>query len=249
MDEETFFFRFRPSVTVNLFGTDWFIVACTSVRADRCTVGEGLPKPKKMAEDDCTRRIRTSDKSICVSQMSASTPFKNGPSALTGAHSRLYRDSRSPRHPARLPPPPTITRSDRYGGQSFESRTRFLLRVIKAIGAASSERPLFVRPGATDWADGKWLQCGIGQTVLLGGGLKRLGVDLVDVSFGGNWAAQKIPVVPGYQIHPSPLSISPSEKRGRLGVHSACSFFCFYRFCLRWRSRRHALMFQWVWWG
>jgi 2,4-dienoyl-CoA reductase-like NADH-dependent reductase (Old Yellow Enzyme family) len=64
-----------------------------------------------------------------------------------------------------------------------------------------------VRLSATDWAegpekdaDGKWLQWGIEQTVLLAGELKKLGVDLIDVSSGGNWAAQKIPLVPGGQV-------------------------------------------------
>jgi 2,4-dienoyl-CoA reductase-like NADH-dependent reductase (Old Yellow Enzyme family) len=117
--------------------------------------------------------------------------------------------------------PLTNTRSDRYGGQSLENRTRFPLRVVKAVRAAwAEERPLFVRLSAMDWvagpekgADGEWLQWGIEQTVLLAGELKKLGVDLVDVSSGGNWAAQKIPVVPGYQVrHSLPvLSISLSR--------------------------------------
>ena len=94
-----------------------------------------------------------------------------------------------------------------------------------------------MRLSATDWADGpekdadgKWLQWGIEQTVLLAGELKKLGVDLVDVSSGGNWAAQKIPVVPGYQVRPPlPLSISLSEKKGaNVGcVARALSLFSF----------------------
>ena len=67
-------------------------------------------------------------------------------------------------------------------------------------------------------AGGKWLQWGIGQTVLLADELKKLGVDLVDVSSGSNWAAQKIPVVQGYQVRPSlPLSVSLGERRRRVG--------------------------------
>jgi hypothetical protein len=69
-----------------------------------------------------------------------------------------------------------------------------------------------VRLSATDWAEGpekdangKWLQWGIEQTVRLTGELKQLGVDLIDISSGGNWAAQKIAVKPGYQVRrPSP---------------------------------------------
>ena len=71
-----FSFRFHPSVMMNLFHTDWFIIAY-SVRADRCTVGEGLPDAQG---DDQRRfavvavrprRIRGSDKVICLDRMSA----------------------------------------------------------------------------------------------------------------------------------------------------------------------------------
>ena len=79
--------------------------------------------------------------------------------------------------------------------------------MVKAIRALWAEKPLFVRLSASDWAegpekdsDGKWLQWGIEQSILLVGELKKLGVDLIDVSSGGNCAAQKIPVGPGYQV-------------------------------------------------
>ena len=86
-----------------------------------------------------------------------------------------------------------------------------------------------MRLSATDWAagpekgaDGEWLQWGIEQTVLLAGELKKLGVDLVDVSSGGNWAAQKIPVVPGYQVRhtlsPTSLYFSFGTQNGGGGV-------------------------------
>jgi len=89
-----------------------------------------------------------------------------------------------------------------------------VLRVVKAVRAAwGEERPLFVRINGTDWAegpekdaDGKWLQWGIEQAVLLAGELKRLGVDLIDVSSGGNLEAQKVPVTPGYQVCDLPFS-------------------------------------------
>lgn len=66
---------------------------------------------------------------------------------------------------------------------------------------------MFVRISATDWAegpeqgaDGKWMQWGIEQSKILAVRLKALGVDLIDCSSGGNWAAQKIPLRPGYQV-------------------------------------------------
>jgi 2,4-dienoyl-CoA reductase-like NADH-dependent reductase (Old Yellow Enzyme family) len=111
-------------------------------------------------------------------------------------------------------------RSDDYGGQSFENRIRFPLRVVEVVREAWGDRPLFVRLSATDWAEGpekdsqgRWLQWGIEQTILLTGELKKLGVDLIDVSSGGNWSAQKVLVGPGYQVR-FPPQASPL-KRGK----------------------------------
>jgi 2,4-dienoyl-CoA reductase-like NADH-dependent reductase (Old Yellow Enzyme family) len=82
-----------------------------------------------------------------------------------------------------------------------------MLRVVKAVRDVWGDKPLFVRLSASDWAEGpekdpngKWLQWGIEQTTMLTGELEKLGVDLIDVSSGGNWAGQKIPVTPGYQV-------------------------------------------------
>lgn len=45
-----------------------------------------------------------------------------------------------------------------------------------------------------------WLCRGIQQTTILAKQLKDIGIDLIDVSSGGNYAGQKIPVGPGYQV-------------------------------------------------
>ncbi len=87
-------------------------------------------------------------------------------------------------------------RTDAYGG-SFANRTRILREVVAAAREAWPEQaPLFVRISATDWVDGGW---DIEQSVELAGQLKRLGVDLIDCSSGGNVATAKIPVGPAYQ--------------------------------------------------
>ena len=82
-----------------------------------------------------------------------------------------------------------------------------MVKAVRAVWEHWEEKPLFVRFSASDWAegpekdsDGKWLQWVIDQSILLAGELKKLGVDLNDVSSGGNWVAQKIPVRPGYQV-------------------------------------------------
>ena len=108
--------------------------------------------------------------------------------------------------------PISNTRTDDYGGQSFENRIRFPLRIFEAVREAWGDRPLFVRLSATDWADGpekdtqgKWLQWGVEQTILLTGELKKLGVDLIDVSSGGTCSTQKVLVEPGCQVRCSLL--------------------------------------------
>jgi 2,4-dienoyl-CoA reductase-like NADH-dependent reductase (Old Yellow Enzyme family) len=91
-------------------------------------------------------------------------------------------------------------RTDEYGG-SFENRTRLLLQVIDAVKSAwPAENPLFVRISATDWIEGGWT---IEESIKLALILKKMDVDLIDCSSGGNVYNAKIPVSPGYQV---PLS-------------------------------------------
>ena len=87
-------------------------------------------------------------------------------------------------------------RSDEYGG-SIENRARLLLEVADAIRSVwARERPLFVRISATDYTEGGW---DLPQSVRLAGLLREHGVDLVDVSSGGNVATAQFSVGPGYQ--------------------------------------------------
>lgn len=89
-------------------------------------------------------------------------------------------------------------RTDEYGG-SLENRARLLKRVYEAVRAAMpAEKPVWVRISATDWVDGGW---DIEQSVALSRMMKEWGVDLVDVSSGGNSPLQRIPALePGYQV-------------------------------------------------
>jgi len=93
--------------------------------------------------------------------------------------------------------PLSNTRIDNYGG-SFENRIRLVRDVVHAIREVWPERlPLAVRLSATDWTEGGWNP---EETVELSRILKGDGVDLIDVSTGGNVAAAKIPAGPGYQV-------------------------------------------------
>ncbi|MDQ8702843.1 NADH:flavin oxidoreductase/NADH oxidase [Streptomyces sp. LHD-70] len=105
-----------------------------------------------------------------------------------GAHGYLIHEFLSPH---------SNQRTDAYGG-SYENRTRFPLEVVDAVRAVWPEdKPLFFRVSATDWLDeGGWTA---DDTVRFARDLKEHGVDLLDVSSGGNATGVTIPVGPGYQ--------------------------------------------------
>jgi len=87
-------------------------------------------------------------------------------------------------------------RDDEYGG-SLENRMRLLVDVTDAVRAAwPDDRPLLVRVSATDWVDGGLT---VDDVAIVAKELAGHGVDLVDVSTGGN-ALADIPVGPGYQV-------------------------------------------------
>jgi 2,4-dienoyl-CoA reductase-like NADH-dependent reductase (Old Yellow Enzyme family) len=88
-------------------------------------------------------------------------------------------------------------RTDDYGG-SLENRMRLTLRVAEKLRALMpAELPLFTRISATDWVEGGW---DVAQSVELAKRLKKLGVDLIDVSSGAIVPVAKIPVGRGFQV-------------------------------------------------
>lgn len=129
---------------------------------------------------------------------SAATAVKAGVDVIEihGAHGYLINQFLSP---------VTNRRTDDYGG-SYENRTRFLREVAAAIRAAiPSNVPLFFRISASEWLEkteiarefGSW---DIESTVRLAKELPNMGVDLIDVSSGGNNRYQKIQPHTDYQI-------------------------------------------------
>ncbi|WP_353940828.1 NADH:flavin oxidoreductase/NADH oxidase [Streptomyces sp. HUAS MG91] len=109
---------------------------------------------------------------------------------IHGAHGYLIGQFLSPH---------SNKRTDEYGG-SYENRTRFALEVTDAVRAVwPEELPLFFRISATDWLEGQegWTA---DDTVRFAAELKEHGVDLIDVSTGGNASGVRIPVGPGYQV-------------------------------------------------
>jgi len=110
--------------------------------------------------------------------------------------------------------PITNNRTDEFGGQSLENRMRWPLRLIKRIREAWSDKPLFVRISGTEWAGderdehGNWLSWGLEQSKIFTKEVQKIGVDLIDVSSGGNYPKQEIPTAPGYQVRPIPRSMT-----------------------------------------
>jgi 2,4-dienoyl-CoA reductase-like NADH-dependent reductase (Old Yellow Enzyme family) len=87
-------------------------------------------------------------------------------------------------------------RPDAYGG-SFENRIRPLVETIRAVREViAADIPLLLRVSATEWMDGhpdgSW---DMSQTIRLAKMLPALGIDLLDVSSGGNHRDQKIAMV------------------------------------------------------
>jgi 2,4-dienoyl-CoA reductase-like NADH-dependent reductase (Old Yellow Enzyme family) len=108
---------------------------------------------------------------------------------IHGAHGYLIHEFLSPH---------SNHRTDAYGG-SYENRTRFALEVVDAVRKVwPDDKPLFFRISATDWLDeGGWTP---EDTVRFAGDLQAHGIDLLDVSTGGNAARVRIPTGPGYQV-------------------------------------------------
>lgn len=84
-------------------------------------------------------------------------------------------------------------RTDEYGG-SFDNRARLLREVIAAIRPVVTGA-LWLRISASEWIQGGW---NIDDSVRLAQSLD--GIDLIDVSSGGNSLDQKIDLGPGYQV-------------------------------------------------
>jgi 2,4-dienoyl-CoA reductase-like NADH-dependent reductase (Old Yellow Enzyme family) len=156
----------------------WTPVAPSPVRFD-----DGYPTPKELT-------VREIDQIVSDFQAAASRALRAGFQIVEihAAHGYLLHEFYSPL---------SNSRKDHYGG-SFENRIRLLLRVVEAVREVwPLTQPVFVRISATDWTEGGW---DLPQTVALCRRLKQAGVDLVDVSSGGNVAGAAIPVGPGYQV-------------------------------------------------
>ena len=96
-------------------------------------------------------------------------------------------------------------RTDQYGG-SLKNRLRYPLEVVQAVRDAwPQEKPLWVRFSGTDFKTAETLGqdehgWDIEQAIVYAKALKEVGVDVIDVSFGGNLPDAKYPVGTMYQV-------------------------------------------------
>lgn len=142
----------------------------------------GMREPRELSEDD-SRGVVEAFVSAARRALAAGFDVLE----LHAAHGYLLHQFLSPL---------SNRRTDEYGG-SFENRVRLLVDVVEAVrDAVPSGTPLVVRISATDWVEGGW---DADDSVRLAGLLKAVGVDLLDVSTGGN-ALADIAVGPGYQV-------------------------------------------------
>ena len=114
---------------------------------------------------------------------------------IHGAHGYLIHQFLSPF---------TNRRTDSYGG-CFANRVRLALEVADAVRAVwPQDLPVFFRVSATDWlaenADDDREGWTVDETSLLAKELVSRGVDLMDVSTGGNVPDARIEPAPGYQV-------------------------------------------------
>jgi 2,4-dienoyl-CoA reductase-like NADH-dependent reductase (Old Yellow Enzyme family) len=99
-------------------------------------------------------------------------------------------------------------RDDAYGGD-LTGRSRLTFAVVDAVRAAIPDSmPLLIRLSASDWVEGG---LGVDEVAEVARSLAERGIDLVDVSSGGNSPDQKIALGPGYQV---PFARTVRERSG-----------------------------------
>ncbi|HEY8561912.1 MAG TPA: NADH:flavin oxidoreductase/NADH oxidase [Pyrinomonadaceae bacterium] len=155
---------------------------------------DDYPTPRRMTKDDIEKATLDF---VAAAQRAVEAGFEA--IEIHAAHGYLLHEFLSPL---------SNKRADEYGG-SLENRMRFPLDVAQKVRAAVPEAlPVFVRISATDWTDGGW---DLEQSIEFCRHLKEIGIDLIDVSTGGNVMHAKIPVGPGYQV---PFAAEIREKVG-----------------------------------
>lgn len=159
---------------------------------------DDYPMPREMSKADIEKA--TND-FVAAAKRSVEAGFEV--IEIHAAHGYLFHEFLSPL---------SNKRTDEYGG-SLENRIRFPLETAKKVREIVPENlPVFVRISATDWTENGW---DLAQSIEFCRHLKETGIDLIDVSTGGNVLRAKIPVAPNYQV---PFA---AEIRKQVGIKTA----------------------------
>lgn len=144
---------------------------------------DDYPMPREMVKADIEQ---ATDDFVAAAKRSVEAGFEV--IEIHAAHGYLLHEFLSPL---------SNKRADEYGG-SLENRMRFPLEVSRKVRETVPENlPVFVRISATDWTENGW---DLEQSIEFCKELKEIGIDLIDVSTGGNVPDAKIPVAPNYQV-------------------------------------------------
>jgi len=150
--------------------------------------------PSEIAFGDypAPRMMRPQDLEACVAdfRLAADRALQAGfeVAEVHAAHGYLLHEFLSPL---------SNRREDDFGG-SLSNRMRFPLAVARAVRDAwPADKPVLVRLSASDWKEDGW---DLEQSIAFAHELKEIGVDMIDVSSGGNAFDQKIVLGPGYQV-------------------------------------------------
>jgi 2,4-dienoyl-CoA reductase-like NADH-dependent reductase (Old Yellow Enzyme family) len=156
----------------------WATVAPSAI-----AFSDNYPMPREMTKDDIEQ---ATNEFVAAAKRAVDAGFEV--IEIHAAHGYLFHEFLSPL---------SNKRDDEYGG-TLENRMRFPLETARKVREAVPENlPVFVRISATDWTENGW---DLVQSVEFCKELKNIGIDLIDVSTGGNVSDAKIPVAPGYQV-------------------------------------------------
>jgi 2,4-dienoyl-CoA reductase-like NADH-dependent reductase (Old Yellow Enzyme family) len=165
-----------PAVSLEEGG--WFPVG-----PDEQPFSPTYPKPAEATLDDIAA-IKEAFRAAAVRAIDAGFVWLE----LHAAHGYLLHSFMSPL---------SNQRKDDYGGP-FENRIRLTVELAELLRRTMPDSAvLSVRISATDWTEGGW---DIDDSVRLAAVLKESGVDLIDVSTGGNVPTARIPAAPLYQV-------------------------------------------------
>ncbi|GAA5873499.1 hypothetical protein JCM16303_001144 [Sporobolomyces ruberrimus] len=183
-----------PHLASNIAGTESDGWPAEDIAPSPISHDEGkYPVPKEMTEKEF-EEVKEAFASAAVRAVEAGADLIE----IHGAHGYLIHNFLSPI---------SNQHTDRFGG-SLENRMRFPLEIISVVKMIIPDSVvLSLRISGTEWSsqgeiddEGKWVSWGIEQSKVFVAEAIKAGIDLVDISSGGNDPHQQIHTHPSYQV-------------------------------------------------